>query len=65
MLVLTRHDDGSVVITNKHDGTRIIVHVCRIDRDKVKLGFTADREQYTIHRDEVQEIVDFNAGRQT
>lgn len=52
MLVLSRKRGESVVI-----GEEIEVQVLEIRGDKVRLGFTADRD-IPIHRNEVQEQID-------
>lgn len=55
MLVLSRHKSEEVVI--KAGGEEIVVAVADIRGDKVRLGFVAD-ESVTIHRREVQEVID-------
>lgn len=56
MLVFNRHIDEEVVITTT-DGRRVIVTVVGLRDDRVRLGFTADRD-IEIHRGEVQAEVD-------
>lgn len=56
MLVLKRKVDEAVIVTTP-DGSRIRVLVVDFDGASVKLGFEAARD-ITIHREEVQEIVD-------
>ena len=60
MLVLTRELDESVVLECP-DGTRIVVTVNRITWHSVRLAFDAPRS-VTIHRGEVQELVDAEHG---
>ena len=56
ILVLSRHRDEGVTITGT-DGQRTVVTVVEIRGDKIRLGFDAAKD-VTIHRNEVQEIVD-------
>ncbi len=57
MLVLSRHEDESVVITDTVTGERIKVMCVEIRGDKVRLGFEAS-QRFAIHRLEIQERVD-------
>lgn len=51
MLVLTSHKDTEVIITTP-EGRAIRVMVTDIDRNRVRLGFTADKE-VLIYRSEL------------
>ncbi len=62
-LVLSRHKEESCIITCP-DGTRIEVLCVEIRGDKVRLGFKAPRE-YSVHRSEVQKLVDAEAKETT
>ncbi len=55
MLVLSRHEDESVVITDTVTGERIKVMCVEIRGDKVRLGFEAS-QRFAIHRLEIQEL---------
>jgi carbon storage regulator len=56
MLVFTRKIDESFIITTP-DGTRLTVTILDIRGDKVRLGIAAP-EDYSIHREEVQNRID-------
>lgn len=63
MLVLTRRINESIVIDGDGArGGRIEIVVARIDGDKVRLGIKAPPD-VTVHRAEVQERIDGEAGR--
>lgn len=57
MLVLSRHEDERVVITDTATGERIEVLCVEIQGNKVRLGFEASK-RFAIHRLEVQEAID-------
>ncbi|AMV18877.1 carbon storage regulator [Planctomyces sp. SH-PL14] len=57
MLVLSRHRDERVVITDTATGERLEVLCVEIRGDKVRLGFEASK-RFAIHRGEIQELVD-------
>jgi carbon storage regulator len=56
MLVLSRRLNEEIVIRSL-DGSKIIVRVCRIDGNKVRLGFEAPKA-VKIDRREVDEVVE-------
>lgn len=53
MLILGRREGERVVIDA--NGQRIVVEVCRIGGDAVRIGFTADKSVVRINREEVLE----------
>jgi len=53
VLVLSRKVDERIII----DNGKIVVTVVDVRGNKVWLGFEADKK-HTIHRDEVQELID-------
>ena len=55
MLVLTRKDSESVIITTA-SGEQIVATVVDIRGDKVRLGFAADKS-IEVHRQEVHEAI--------
>lgn len=57
MLVLQRHREEWIVITDKVTGERIELVVVDVRCGKVRLGFEASK-RFEIHRLEVQESVD-------
>jgi carbon storage regulator CsrA len=57
VLVVSRHVDEKVVITDTETGEKIVVLVVSIPGHKVRLGFEA-LPRFTIHRQEVQDAVD-------
>ena len=62
MLVLSRHRDESVIITDTN-GVRIRMTIVDIRGDKVRIGVDAPTS-VVIHREEVQDAVDRErAGR--
>lgn len=65
MLILSRYEDESIIITEP-DGSRIAVSVVRFGgqdgRPKVKLGIAAPRE-YAVYRDEIQRVIDAEAAK--
>lgn len=64
MLVLSRHRDERVVITVPPSSQEQVVELVVIDvrGDKVRLGIQAD-EVVAVHRREVQDAIDREAGR--
>lgn len=62
MLVLTRHVDEKVVITDTLTGERLLVLIVSIPGHKVRLGFEAS-DRFEIHRQEVQDAVDAEKAR--
>lgn len=57
MLILTRGSKERTVLTTKSP-QRIVVEVLSIQGDTVHLGFTADRDQVEIYRQEIQDTID-------
>ena len=57
MLVLSRREDESIVITDTVTGERIEILCVAIRGDKVRLGLQAS-PRFSIHREEVQEAID-------
>lgn len=57
MLVLSRHEDERIFITDTITGERIEILCVAIRGDKVRLGLQAS-PRFTIHRGEIQERVD-------
>ena len=62
MLVLSRHRDESIIITDPTTGERLTVTVTDIRGDKVRIGIAAPIE-WTVHRAEVQREVDREGSR--
>ena len=60
MLVLSRKKEQSVIL--RGGGAEIVVTVVEMRGDKVRLGFDAP-SSVTIHRKEVQELVDAGIAR--
>ena len=60
LLLLSRHRDEEIIISEGE--TKIRVVVVEIQGDRVKLGFDAPRH-ISIHRKEVQQIIDNGQGR--
>jgi carbon storage regulator CsrA len=56
MLVLSRHQNESIIITTP-EGRRIVVTVVDTRIDKARIGIAADAE-VIIHRSEVQDRID-------
>ena len=58
MLVLSRKLTDPPVICTCRCGKQLEVSVSEIKRDKVRLGFEAIKEDFVVHRAEVQEQID-------
>jgi carbon storage regulator len=60
MLVLSRTAGETIVITAP-DGTRIVLMLVEVRGDKSRIGINAP-VTYTIHRGEIQDAIDAEAG---
>lgn len=60
MLVLSRKQDEQIVIDVKPSDVtqRIVITLIEVRGDKVRTGYTADKEFVTVHRREVMDLVD-------
>lgn len=52
MLVLARHQNEKIVVSDKDDTPVLVVEIAEIRGDKVKVGLTAD-SKWNIDREEV------------
>jgi len=58
MLVLARHENQKIIIDTP--GGRIAIMVVEVRAESVRLGVTAPKE-YTVHREEIQDVIDARA----
>jgi len=57
MLILTRRPGESIIVTDTRTGDRITFTVIQAKGNNIRVGTRAP-EYYTIHREEVQSLID-------
>lgn len=60
MLVVTRKVGEKIIINNGD----ITIEIVRINGNQVRVGINADRDKYTINREEVQLDINTNGHRE-